>query len=563
MNVEKITVNDFLGQENSQFIVPIYQRKYDWDKDRCEKMWNNILQLHLKNKSSYFLGTMICTIQKNTDLNFSTTAIMDGYQRLITIMLLLIALRDYLLKNPTETLSAQQIENKYLVNTGFSDSKHYKLFLMQGQRQEMENIINGNPSDKESLFVKNYDFFKEQIEKGTAKIAPQQIYDSLQKLEIALITLEYGKDDFYEIFESVGNLTAKLDALDAIKMDIFIGLNAEAQQRVYEKFWLKLEQTVLPKKDQPEHLKNFINNYLCLRTDRDGYEKEGILFKRYHQESGLTSEELCKDIEKNLNFYEIMRKYKTDDEELNARYQELSKGRMFWNPYFVALMLKLLEDCYDKKLITSKDICEIIDICMSASLRYCLGYDHDRFYDAPYYLLSGVIGNIDPKDYINSIKASILSGDRSNRILKDDKFHAAFAKQRVIFPNRSVLYIFMRLERYCDGPSIKLDEAWVNFIGSGSRIGHEISGNIGNLALIADGAEDEKFWKLAFNEQLRSTGSNKLTINQGIGERYWDAWAVIKRAQWLADKALKVWAYPTIDRESKYYEEVMSKKNKE
>lgn len=66
------------------FHIPYYQRKYAWDKENCEELFNDILPVAKGNRESHFLSNI--TLAPLTEENYY---VVDGQQRLTTMSLLL------------------------------------------------------------------------------------------------------------------------------------------------------------------------------------------------------------------------------------------------------------------------------------------------------------------------------------------------------------------------------------------------------------------------------------------------------------------------------------------
>lgn len=80
-------IGDYLKlEEDTVFIIPEYQRAYSWGTDRCDKLWNDIVEYSEgANKDAYFFGTVILNCQKNDE----ELLLIDGQQRTTTFFLLL------------------------------------------------------------------------------------------------------------------------------------------------------------------------------------------------------------------------------------------------------------------------------------------------------------------------------------------------------------------------------------------------------------------------------------------------------------------------------------------
>jgi len=66
-----------------QYVIPAYQRPYSWEYDHCFQLYNDILGAY-KDEEEYFVGNIIIA---KSDANKDILEIIDGQQRLITLLL--------------------------------------------------------------------------------------------------------------------------------------------------------------------------------------------------------------------------------------------------------------------------------------------------------------------------------------------------------------------------------------------------------------------------------------------------------------------------------------------
>lgn len=96
MKADATTLLGFFEEnQNNQFVIPIYQRLYSWGKEQCKQLWDDIIKIGGNDKmNGYFIGSILYV--RVDDTHSSPLLIIDGQQRLTTITLLLIALRNHL-----------------------------------------------------------------------------------------------------------------------------------------------------------------------------------------------------------------------------------------------------------------------------------------------------------------------------------------------------------------------------------------------------------------------------------------------------------------------------------
>ena len=75
--------------------IPPYQRRYSWEDEHVEKLWDDVYTAFENQDEEYFLGSIILTINKEQEY-FN---VVDCQQRLTTLTILFCCLRDLYYKN--------------------------------------------------------------------------------------------------------------------------------------------------------------------------------------------------------------------------------------------------------------------------------------------------------------------------------------------------------------------------------------------------------------------------------------------------------------------------------
>lgn len=100
MKATENTLKRFLTQDSVQFVIPIYQRNYDWTENECKQLLNDIKEVAILQNSTHFIGSMVYIHDDvYTTAKIKELSIIDGQQRLTTITLLYVALYQYAHKN--------------------------------------------------------------------------------------------------------------------------------------------------------------------------------------------------------------------------------------------------------------------------------------------------------------------------------------------------------------------------------------------------------------------------------------------------------------------------------
>ncbi len=235
MEANAMKLLDFIGKsQEKQFVIPIYQRLYSWEKEQCKQLWDDIIEIGGDDKmDGHFIGSIVSVDSADDDTTHSDNAlpIIDGQQRLTTITLLLIALRNYL-NNKDEFLEKflrQNIQNRYLINSDEKGDKKFRLILSESDKDTLLYLIDKDrrkPSEPSSKIVENFKFFEEWVS-NTDKL--ETIFKGLEKLTIVWISLG-KKDDPQLIFESMNSKGMELTQTDLIRNYILMGLEPEKQK---------------------------------------------------------------------------------------------------------------------------------------------------------------------------------------------------------------------------------------------------------------------------------------------------------------------------------------------
>ena len=130
------TLNDFLDKSISVYQVPVYQRKYTWDEEDCEKFLLDIYNWYKKiynddislDQDSYFAGSIITFTDKK-----NITSIVDGQQRITTTILILCALKWVLTNDNKDT---RDIDKLIFSKSREIDSKEQKKLKLNNPKND-------------------------------------------------------------------------------------------------------------------------------------------------------------------------------------------------------------------------------------------------------------------------------------------------------------------------------------------------------------------------------------------------------------------------------------------
>ena len=283
---------------NKQFLIPVYQRFYSWEIEQCKRLWNDIVDMQIKGKVGHFVGSIVNIAEQAMPTGVQKYMIIDGQQRMTTLTLLLLALRDYATCNPDDkTINARRIDNMLLKNEYEIGDERYKLLLTETDRDVLISLVESKPVPEQvkSRLMDNYKFFVAKI--ASKELLSAEIYESIGKLQIVNITFERSVDDAQAIFESLNSTGKELSESDLIRNYVLMGLEPIEQTYVYEHFWRPME-LLFSYETQDSVMDRFFRDYLTMKLTR--IPKQGRVyeeFKLYHLNCEFSSiRELCQDL---------------------------------------------------------------------------------------------------------------------------------------------------------------------------------------------------------------------------------------------------------------------------
>ncbi len=256
MKASEVKLDDFLSKVDTQFVIPIYQRNYEWRRPHCEQLLNDIIEVGTTHQP-HFIGSIVFIHDGVYTSGVKELIIIDGQQRLTTITLLFIALYHYALNNNDYNNLAQKIYKKYLINEFANDEQRLKLKPTENNDSDLKSVLTNSIHTSEfSNIINNYNFFKNRITSENINA----ILDGLQMLMFVEISLDRNYDNAQRIFESLNSTGLELSQADLIRNYILMELTASQQKEIYNNFWECIEKNT--RIDGVNKLPDFIRDYL-------------------------------------------------------------------------------------------------------------------------------------------------------------------------------------------------------------------------------------------------------------------------------------------------------------
>ena len=552
-------------KKSPQFVIPIYQRTYSWTERECRQLWNDILRTGSNDASAaHFVGSIVY-IEKGLYQVSSQSALLviDGQQRLTTVMLILEALaRRVGDREPLDGFSAKKIRSYYLLNPLEEGERGFKLLLTQTDKQSLLALMQQKPQPAESSLriTENFTFFEERVQAVGADLTP--LCKGLAKLMIVDIALSRDQDNPQLIFESMNSTGRELSQADLIRNFILMGLDTAQQTHLYEEYWRPME-VAFGQEAYGTHFDGFMRHYLTLRIGgkipsiRDVYET----FKYYSRSPEVAAagvDALVADVHAYAGYYCAMALDKEPNKNLASAFQDLRALKV---DVAFPFLLELYDD-YKQGQLPMEDFVRAVRLVEAYVFRRAVCAIPTNSLNKTF----ATFGRVLQKGrYIESIQAHLLTLPSYRRFPGDEEFKRELSVRDLYnFPRRS--YWLRRLENHGRKELVPVDEytiehilpqnenlsaTWSKALGpEWRRVQETWLHTLGNLTLTGYNAE---YSDRPFGEKRDMQGGFKespLRLNEGLGALdTWNEATIQVRAKQLAQQAVQVWAPPALPSE--------------
>lgn len=560
------TLNKLLNTSR-QFIVPIFQRNYSWQKNQYEQLWFDILRASkFKEKQNHFIGSIVYIDMGTPAGRPQQLLLIDGQQRLTTISILLCAIKDYVQKFNLETklINLAKIKNQFLYNSDEIYEDRYKLLLNVQDKETYIKLIDNTifTVNKPVInIIKCYEFFYERIEdfiKQHGQI--DEIYAGIFKLSLVSISLDKDSDNPQMIFESMNSTGKDLSQTDLLRNYLLMDLTLEKQTRLYKTYWKPMEELFGEDiyKNDVNKFDYFIRDFLTLKSDtgyickiNNVYEN----FKRYYLDNNCEKFAVLKDLFTYAKYYACIDLLQENDDELKLYWQEFKK----LDSHVVYPFLLKLYDDYSRQILIKEDFKKILQVVISYLWRRAIC-------EIPTNSLSKTFATlyqaVDKEDYVNSVIKAFVFKSSYKRFPSDYEVREKL-QTKDIYHFRLRKYLLEALENYYHKEPIDLNTAnytiehimpqniehnlsWQQMLGEDWQEVHSLYlHSLGNLTITGYNAEMSN---KSFVEKVNGESGFKyshLKLSESIAQcDVWNKKAIQRRTNILTDIILKIWKYP-------------------
>lgn len=503
INSDDTNIEDLLN--GNSFIIPRFQRPYSWEEENVLDFWIDITQ---NAESNYFIGSMVVF-----ETGKKLLGVVDGQQRLTTIMIFLCAIRDAfnelneedLAKGVHKYIETEDRRNKlsYVLQTETSFPFLQEEILKMGK----PNLDISKIDHEEKALAKAAQIFESKISaklnsiNGDSTVAKEEkherkvewlesVRDTLLDLNVIIIDLE-NEEDAYLIFETLNTRGKDLALADLLKNLFARMLKSKGDVDEVKIKWNKVLETIYSSDSELEPDTFIVHSWQSRYesvTKAKAYSKLKSKINKNNSKSHLNS-----FVAEAQHYRSIFEKGYGWDKEQTKRLKSLDAFKLFKLRQPTPASLSLV------RAFKNKDI----KFSTLVSALKAIENFHFKFTAITSSRSSGGISGMyssfgrklfDAKDRTEA-NAEIrkLKKKLSDRVPIKEEFDAAF--RQVIFTNQFtsqknlVRYILNEIGQECGWPRIAdFEDLTIEHLVPQSKISDkwpvELIGQLGNLLLV-------------------------------------------------------------------------------
>jgi len=225
--------------KKGQFIIPEYQREYDWTDENLNEF---IQDINANDEKNYFIGHMVC----EGDYNGTKFKVIDGQQRITTITIMLSVIRDIFFEKNLDNL-ADGLNDNYIFSKD-RDNNEYVILDNKMPYPILQSYVQSKPDKKnkelkpeksgEKKIIKAYDKFYEKW-KDYSEERLKDLRNKILNLEIIFVAVD-DEVDASTIFMTLNAKGKDLTPLDLIKNQVFKNYEREPHIDEPNESWKKI-----------------------------------------------------------------------------------------------------------------------------------------------------------------------------------------------------------------------------------------------------------------------------------------------------------------------------------
>ena len=348
-----------LIEGTKQYVVPLFQRPYSWSEKQWKTLWADILeQSKHTDGRPHFFGSIVATPAKSVPHGVGKYLLIDGQQRITTVLVLLAALRDTAAEMGEVKLQ-QRINDRYLTNSYEDGDERLKILPTQDDREAFHSIV-WQTEIPDGRLGSCFQFFLNRLQHVGAGRLENIHLSIVDRLSLVDITCD-EHDNPHLIFESLNAKGEKLTPADLIRNFLLMRVHVGDQSRLFTSYWLPIQKALGA--DLTEFVRHFLMKEGKILKDADVYFE---LKDRMADSNPPEAEAFLRDLHRHGVLYaKFVNPSNETDTETSAALERLRRLKL---TVAYPFLLRVF-DAFEANLMTHGQLLEILSLLESFLLR--------------------------------------------------------------------------------------------------------------------------------------------------------------------------------------------------
>src|SRR5690554_5210490 len=443
MKASETKVEDFLSSNKTQFVIPVYQRNYDWSTSQCKQLLDDILEVGTSKKmNAHFIGSVVYVHDDvYTSSRIKELTIIDGQQRLTTLTLIYLALYRLAIEMENEAL-VNEISETYLINKFAPEEEKLKLRPTENNDRAIKYLLRSDTEEEFTDFSKvidNFNYFNSRITEENFEF----VLNGLSKLMFVEVSLDREKDDPQRIFESLNSTGLELTQADLIRNYILMGLKRRDQNKIYQDYWEVIEKYAKDESSNKSRVSDFIRDYLTVENNKiPNKSKVYMEFKEKYPTTTVDELETTLNKIKNLakHYNKLINPKNETDSDIRKQLEYIN--RLEINVAY-PFLIRVYDD-YTNQVIEKDIFVKILELIQTYTWRrFIVGLPTNALNK----IFMNLYDKVDNENYLFSIQKSLLQRSGVQRFPRNEEVIDALEVKDVYNINsKNRTYLLERLE---------------------------------------------------------------------------------------------------------------------
>lgn len=526
-----------------QYIVPLFQRPYCWDRAQWDTLWNDLVGMQdIVGPRSHFIGSIVTLQTQTVPEGVPKFLLIDEQQRLTTTFILLTLLRDTARREGREEL-ADEIEQTLLVNRFKKGDDHVKLLPTQIDRPAFLQLVQNPGTVPSGRIGAAYAFLDRKLRTEGIDL---EVLKAIVVERLAVVSITLGSDDNpYLVFESLNAKGERLTQADLIRNFFFLKIHSDQQDDMHARYWLPMQEAL------GAQLTEFIRHYL-IGQDGSFLRSDSVYFRLKERLGGGDAVGLLQTLHRAALHYERLLNPKIEPQH------DLSESLSALERLDVTTSYPFLLRCYDDLeagKLTASEFTSVVHLIENYVVRrFVCSVPTNQFNK----IFPGLYNQIRREAHPNIVTGvrMILAG---RGYPKDVEFRKALVENGLYGSGDrqpKIRFILERIERHLAGkepPKLEtvsvehvlpqtLTDDWRTYLGDDWEAAHALwLHTLGNLTLTGYNSEMSND---DFSVKRRRLIGGTLHLNKMFaGFESWRVPDIIARAEMLVEPVLSIWPY--------------------